>query len=166
MKPHHRLEKCTTVINDDERAWTVRLVETGDHYGLRDCLTNLGTKPMVEFYDRTYTQGRFGPRGQFVSSYYLKTLKEGTTATTGLCLHGGVDVWHVSADNVRFAIDFAEKTRRPHGYVAQATKTIDDLTHGYIRDHAGRSIPMKWKHVVKNRVALRHDTKHGAPTGS
>lgn len=50
---------------------------------------------IVEFYDARYS---FTPLGQFVSNYYVDTLKdfEGT-----LILYGGVDDWKISAENMK-----------------------------------------------------------------
>lgn len=76
-------------------SWGVRVVFTGDRYGMQDCLTHKGAEPMVEFYDVRHAGEAFGPRGQFVSRYYLSTMlahQEGA----GLCLHGGVAAWSVT----------------------------------------------------------------------
>jgi len=131
-----------TVENDGGRRFNVRLVRRGDRYGLNDCLTH-GKAPtrrhdtnteipegiaaaggydgaMVEFYDATYAnQKSFGPRGQFVSRYYLATLtnEDGITKrdrssarNAGLCLDGGnAHVWTVSGPNVRDAIASAQR---------------------------------------------------------
>ncbi len=51
---------------------------------------------IVEFYDARFTE-KFGEYGQFVSSYYVKSL-EGHLG--GLCLDGGVDAWVVSEGNM------------------------------------------------------------------
>lgn len=96
-----------TITNDKGREFTVRVVCEGGEYGRDDCLIHDGA-PMVEFYDRTYANKRsFGPRGQFVSRYYLSTLQEGDLAK-GIVLDGGhADLWTISAYNRREAIDFA-----------------------------------------------------------
>ena len=83
--------------------FNVRIVNTGDKYGLNDCLTNRKA-PMVEFYDSRFTQGADGDRGQFVSRYYVDTLLERDTG--GLCLDGGVPAWTVSADDMKTVRDF------------------------------------------------------------
>jgi hypothetical protein len=75
--------------------FNVRIVRTGDAYGLDNCLTN-NDGPMVEFYDRKYMHT---PRGQFVSRYFVSTLLE--RPAVGLSLDGGVPAWTVSADDMR-----------------------------------------------------------------
>lgn len=87
-------------------------------YGLDDCLTHDGG-PMVEFYDATYAGPDFGPRGQFVSRYYLSTLMDrrgmpGLYAEYGLCLQGDVPEWVVSARNVAEAIAYARGYAEGH----------------------------------------------------
>jgi hypothetical protein len=108
--------------------WCVRIVFFGDNYGLNHCLT-YGDKefdkkmnePMIEFYDmdsgaaaimrnsddktEAYLAEEYG---QFVSRYYLSSLKfeerfDGKTLTDwsktgGLNLHGGIDRWSVSSE--------------------------------------------------------------------
>ena len=96
--------KTIEVINDDGRTFTVRVIEQGDNYGLNDCLTHEKQKPMVEFFDKTYIEG-FTPLGQFVSRYYYATLVDALFG--GINLDNGVDVWHVSAENVQDAVAFA-----------------------------------------------------------
>ena len=88
-----------TVTNDMGRKFTVRILRSGDKYGLDECLT-WGEKTRgiiapedlakwnlrlgLEFYDATYAgDQRFPPLGQFVSLYYLGSILEG---------HGGVDL--------------------------------------------------------------------------
>jgi hypothetical protein len=52
---------------------------------------------LVEFYDLRYTEG-FTPDGQFISSYYLSTLKEQSSRpNTGLDLMGDVSSWKIDA---------------------------------------------------------------------
>jgi hypothetical protein len=80
--------------------FNVRIVNKGDKYGLNNCLTHEGDKPLVEFYDTRYPHTEFG---QFVSRYYVETIlgddgygpKDG-----GLNLHGGVPEWTVSAKDM------------------------------------------------------------------
>ena len=101
--------------------WCVRIVFEGDDDGLNHCLTHDETEPMIEFYDmdsraaelmrgsddktEAYLAEEYG---QFVSRYYLSSLKfdeilDGKTVTDwskrgGLNLDGGVDRWSVSSD--------------------------------------------------------------------
>ena len=98
------------VTNNEGRSFNVRLVEKGDSYGLDDCLIHedqMGLGSMVEFYDATYVnKNGFGPRGQFVSRYYLQTLREGRSHLYGLNLHGGVSEWSLSAENVQTVLRY------------------------------------------------------------
>ena len=90
-----------TVTNNDGREFLVRRVNTGDRYGLNDCLIN-ESEAMIEFYDYKHRGEAFGARGQFASRYYLSTLTEREGG--GLNLHGGVDAWWVSHANVEEAL--------------------------------------------------------------
>jgi hypothetical protein len=97
-----------TVTNGDGRAFGVRVVLQGERYGLDDCLTHGDADPTIEFYDHTYADAPgFGPRGQFVSRYYLRTLLD-HGERYGLTLDGGVKEWHVSAANVQRALGYAQ----------------------------------------------------------
>ena len=95
--------KMLQIKNSNGRKFNVRLVVVGDKYGLDDCLTHpdRGDKsdPLVEFYDAMQDPKKFGDRGQFVSRYYLRTLKKDSCklSNNGLCLHGGVPEWNVDA---------------------------------------------------------------------
>ena len=96
------------VTNEDGRRFTVRVVFPGGRYGVLDQVVHrdeMDLGPLVEFYDLTYTE-RFGPRGQFVSRYYLSTLQERNWGGP-LPLQGDVPVWTITASNLREAIAFA-----------------------------------------------------------
>lgn len=82
--------------------FVVRLVEAGEVYGLRGCLTHEGHDPLVEFYD-TRHQTEASPLGQFVSRYYLSTLagNRDQLEMRGLDLDGGVASWKVDHLTVR-----------------------------------------------------------------
>lgn len=69
--------------------WACRIVETGDSYGLNNCLINQNS-PMVEFYD---TRWEHGSLGQFVSRYYVDTLTESKNGK--LCLDGSIESWTI-----------------------------------------------------------------------
>lgn len=85
--------ECT---NPDGIPFRVRVVRKGDSYGLNDMLTHQEDEPMVEFYDARYD---FSPgRGQFVSRYYLRTLRDRNYLH--LQLEGGVRDWWVSRENL------------------------------------------------------------------
>ena len=88
-----------TTTGTDGRPFTVRIVREGDAYGLNDCLTHDEAEPLIEFYDASQDPEAFGPRGQFVSRYYLTTLLEHTPGT-GLGLEGSVPVWSIDADEL------------------------------------------------------------------
>lgn len=97
----------------------VRIVRTGDRYGLNDCLVHgdlkegrrrmptmtdeflsaLFADPLIEFYDLRNT-AKFGPRGQFVSRYAASTLAA-HHAGDGLALHCGVSSWTVDGRSMR-----------------------------------------------------------------
>ncbi|MDF1699862.1 MAG: hypothetical protein P1V36_01700 [Planctomycetota bacterium] len=96
----------TTVVNDSGRAFLVRLVRKGERYGREDCLTHEGEDPLVEFYDLTYVD-RFGPRGQFVSRYYLTTLSRDAVFSSGLRLDGGVPEWSLDKYDVMSVVRWA-----------------------------------------------------------
>lgn len=99
------------ITNEEGRHFNVRIVRIGDRYGRDDCLTHGEDKddnsPLVEFYDLSHT-AKFGPRGQFVSRYYVSTLlgrdeyvcNKGMEAEMGigLNLEGGVAAWSIDAD--------------------------------------------------------------------
>ena len=86
--------------------WNVRIVNTGDNYGLNMCLLNVKA-PMVEFYDSRYPHTQYG---QFVSRYYISTIlsqdNRGGEYSNGLCLDGRVAAWHVSAEDMQQVITF------------------------------------------------------------
>lgn len=83
--------------------FNLRIVNTGDKYGLNDCLTN-NKAPMVEFYDSRHPHTAFG---QFVTRYYVETLLD-SYYPHGLCLDGGVPAWSVSAEGMQQVIEFIE----------------------------------------------------------
>lgn len=104
-------EETFFITNDKGRRFFVRFVYQGERYGLDDCLTHESPDPMVEFYDATYSEangGKFGERGQFVSSYYVSTLAKHNVAlpATGICLDGGNrEAWSVDTEALRPVID-------------------------------------------------------------
>ena len=69
--------------------WAVRIVEKGDKYGLKDCLTHEGDEPLVEFFDTRYEHTDLG---QFVSRYFIDTL---TGGEGGLNLDGCEPEWTI-----------------------------------------------------------------------
>lgn len=66
-------------------------------------------KPLVEFYDKKYDHT---PDGQFTGGrYYAKTLIDDADRlrNSGLCLHGGVPSWVVTATDMTITLNFIEK---------------------------------------------------------
>jgi hypothetical protein len=106
--PDHRIYSFS---NGYGRPFVARVVMPGDPCGREGCHSwgnkELGLdKPGVEFYDATrrFDPG-FGPLGQFVASYYLMDLAKGEP-DRGICLHGGVEEWVLSADVKRRVIEW------------------------------------------------------------
>lgn len=84
------------VENSEGRKFLICIVRTGEQYGLDACLTHESADPLVEVYDLTYANmGSFGPRGQFVSRYYARTLAEGVGGGIDLC--GYEPTWKIDA---------------------------------------------------------------------
>lgn len=82
----------------------VRILASGDKYGLNNALT--ADKPMVEFFDARYPidELTWYLRAQFVSRYYLSTMKEGLVkggTIHGLDLDGGVPAWTANGETMR-----------------------------------------------------------------
>jgi hypothetical protein len=89
--------------------FNIRIVNTGDKYGVNDCLTN-NKAPMIEFYDARFTHGADGARGQFVTRYYIETITD-SGCPNGLCLDGGVPVWFVSAEGMKEVIEYIKEAQ-------------------------------------------------------
>lgn len=91
--------KLLHIITDSGAPFTVRLVETGDTYGLDGCRTHLpdAPGPLVEFYDQRFPDTA---NGQFVSRYCAVTLMRLARQRdhAGLCLHTGSPEWSVDAE--------------------------------------------------------------------
>ena len=108
------------VTNTEGTPWTVRVVQKGDAYGRDDCLRHEEDRPMIEFYDASQDPEKFGPRGQFVSRYYLSTLIKDPEHYSGLDLQGDVPSWFLDGQTLRAALAYAvgrieggENDRRP-----------------------------------------------------
>lgn len=95
--------------------FTVRLVEKGDRYGLRNCLVHNEDEPLVEFYDARYpfcSDPEGNVLGQFVSRYNLTILtgehefSSGGIAGRGINLHGGEPNWQIDAKGADEAMAF------------------------------------------------------------
>lgn len=94
------------VLNLRDRGirWQVRVIREGDRYGLDGQLTRENGTPYVEFWDMDQFKGV----GQFVSRYYLDTIKE-IPMGQGLNLHGGVHRWQVSGKGMRTVLKFLQE---------------------------------------------------------
>jgi hypothetical protein len=143
------------VINAAGRDFLVRVVATGDRYGRDDCLVHEKDEPMVEFYDRTAC-GDFGPRGQFVSRYYLFTLDK-HSPSVGLDLDGGVSAWKLTAANVRDAVAYAHDTLETA--TPATAKTDGPVFVGQTENVLGTSVQGS---VIATR--RRIEAAFGAPT--
>lgn len=74
--------------------FNIRIVESGDAYGLNDSITHQG-EPLVEFYDARYP---ITERGQFVQRYYISTLLD--RPHCGLTLDAGVPSWSLDSHDM------------------------------------------------------------------
>lgn len=94
-------------INDGGRPWVVRLIFSGDPFGLDFKLVHDG-EPVIEFYDARHEHTQYG---QFVSRYYMSTLLEGYEngrTKTGICLQGNVPSWSVSGEALARILEWAK----------------------------------------------------------
>lgn len=80
--------------------FNVRMLRSGDRYGLNDGLLYDNAEPSVEFYDAAQSPEKFGLRGQFVSRYLASTLVT-HSSYEGLLLDTGSPTWVVSAQAMR-----------------------------------------------------------------
>ena len=84
-----------TIKNAQGRSFLIKIVNTGERYGLNDCLTHDKPDPLVEVYDLTYaSMGSYGPEGQFVARYYARTLAA-SPGGRGIDLCGHEPVWKI-----------------------------------------------------------------------
>jgi len=81
--------------NDKDAEFSVRVVYSGDKYGLNFKLTHDKDAPLVEFYDAEHPHTQYG---QFISRYYLSKLLERTNA--GLDLLGYEPKWKIDRDTM------------------------------------------------------------------
>lgn len=97
--------KVCTIKNAAGTPFNVRLLEPGDWYG-RNPQTGdpcfKAEERMVEFWDARYTS--HGPLGQFVSRYYLRTLRSKPPREEGLNLDGGTPAWWVDKGPLALAL--------------------------------------------------------------
>ena len=81
--------------------WTVKVVPAVDGYRLTGH-ADLDADSIVQFFDNTQSKEAFGPDGQFVSSYYLRSTLfsfERKWEGGGLNLCGYEPAWTVSAED-------------------------------------------------------------------
>ena len=96
--------------------FALRLVHPGARYGRDDALVNRYDDVLVEFYDAEYADDeRFGPEGQFVSRYMLRTLNMDRASLTsgGLDLQGDVPKWKLTGDQMRAAFAQIDEMLKP-----------------------------------------------------
>lgn len=96
------IKRSESRVFHDARDWLVQVVRKGDRYGYQDCKVHEGADAdtfgdMVEFWDLDNVEV-MGPRGQFVSRYYIFTFMKHVNK---LKLHGGIPVWQIHADTVK-----------------------------------------------------------------
>lgn len=97
------MKNLSVVNSENGRKWNIRIVDTGDNYGLNDCLVN-DDPAMVEFWDLKHSE-----EGQFVSRYFISTLLDGE-CPRGLCLDGGFpDEWSISAETMKEVVAFIKE---------------------------------------------------------
>jgi hypothetical protein len=105
---NNEITNTLRTINSSGRSFLIRVVCEGDRYGMNDKIEHDEPDPLIEFYDLgdspIETCAKFGPRGQFVSRYYLSDLREDQNDDRDLCLDGGIPVWTVNAYIVNQAI--------------------------------------------------------------
>lgn len=85
--------------------WLVKVVRTGERYGVLDREGNRGIinathERLIEFWDKRFPHDPVY-RAQFVSCYYEGTLK---AHTGGLDLHGGEPQWKLDAESLRIVV--------------------------------------------------------------
>lgn len=109
------MKNILNIINDQDREFNVKIIVKGDAYGRENCLTHAEDRPLVEFYDATYSAAngddRFDDEGQFVSRYYLHTLLERQRGY-GLDLMGYEPNWKIDARTMQIVIDWLENQNK------------------------------------------------------
>ena len=80
--------------------FVVRIVTTGECYGLNSCIVHEEQEPLVEFYDARYSHSMYG---QFVARYHITTIAH---SFYGLCLYGGEPSWNVDHNSMNKVREF------------------------------------------------------------
>lgn len=81
-------------LTEPHATFIVRVVQKGQKYGRDSKQTHELQEPLVEFYDADYS---FSPFGQYITCYYLGTLKNRDPHP--LALNGGIEKWRIGAEN-------------------------------------------------------------------
>lgn len=121
------------VVNDDGRAFNLKVIEKGDEYGLNNSLTHDEADPLVSFYDATHAgQREESPFGQFISRYYVRTLlkRHGGATVEGLCLEGSVPEWSIDDATMVTVIDWLRNQTGYWQYAVQAPVCETTTTGG------------------------------------
>lgn len=116
---HQGVEAMTENVFEFDGAsgvpFTARMVTMGQGYGSWDgqkwALNHGVDRPMVEFYDRRSLGRRHvSPHGQFISRYFLETLKE--PGSNGLLLDTGSPDWNLTFNELYVALRALESKPR------------------------------------------------------
>ena len=95
---NHRILTNQTKATFTVGKWTVKVVPAIEGYR-QTGLADLDADSIVQFFDNSQNKEAFGPDGQFVSSYYLRsTLFERPYEGGGIDLCGYEPAWKVSAE--------------------------------------------------------------------
>jgi hypothetical protein len=116
--------KCpiTMVTNSAGRTFVARFCPVGARYGRTGLYRH--ESAVVEFYDSTdaddaYDRSEgFGPLGQVVSTYDVRTLRE---SRGGINLDAGVREWCVTAENVCDVVAWLDTIELRTGLVTRTT---------------------------------------------
>jgi len=86
----------------------VLLIPAGEQSPNFQCMKP-DTKNLLEFYDARYD---LTPDGQFISRYYLETLKR-SNSFHGLDLHGGEPDWKIDGRSLTLVLEWAAAAFMP-----------------------------------------------------
>jgi len=82
------------ITTDKMHKFEVRIVNTGDRFGLNDVLVNDDDQALIEFWDTSTFE-----EGQFVSRYFAETILDHEFGH-GLNLDGGIPEWSIDANSM------------------------------------------------------------------
>lgn len=86
--------------------FVANILEQGDNLGLKNNLIHEHIEPVVQFFDTRYPHN---PLGQFVSSYFLSTLLNGSSREKGLNLYGGEPEWSVDQKDMEKVCEWLDQ---------------------------------------------------------